>query len=220
MSEGEDRLAPVADGQLDHLDQILSGFEASLSMDPVAMEWLAARGLGMETAERFRLGLVEDAAPGFGRYQGMLCIPYLGVDGRPFSLRFRCLESHEHRGHGKYMSMSGDHGRLFNVRSIHAAGSVIHLTEGELDALTLEQIGFHAVASPGATSFKPHHARMLAGFSRVWVWGDPDDAGAEFVSKIQSRLRQAVPVRITEGDVNEVFVKQGPDALRKLVQDG
>jgi 5S rRNA maturation endonuclease (ribonuclease M5) len=58
---------------------------------------------------------------------------------------------------------------------------------------------------------------MLAGFSRVWVWGDPDDAGAEFVQKVTRSLRNAKGVRLRDGDVSDTYQAGGADALTALI---
>jgi DNA primase len=115
------------------------------------------------------------------------------------------------------MSMTDDPSRVFNVRAIHQAGDEIHVTEGEFDAIILSKIGLPAVAIPGAKAWKGHHRRMLAGFSRVYVWGDPDDAGAEFVQKVTRSLRSAKGVRLRGGDVTDTYLAGGADALLALI---
>lgn len=151
---------------------------------------------------------------------GFLAIPYLDAEGRPLTLRFRCLQDHECRqfGHGKYMSIPEDPPRVYNVGAIHRAGDEIHVCEGELDALTLNMIGLPAIAIPGAQGWRGHHRRMLAGFSRVWVWGDPDDAGAAFTQKVTRSLPRAKGVRLDGDDVNKTYIKGGAAALLSLIQ--
>ena len=168
----------------------------------------------------FRLGSVFDPFPGHGKFDGFLAIPYLDANGKALTMRFRCIQEHDHRahGHGKYMSLPHDPARVFNIGAIHRAKEEIHLTEGEMDTMTLSAMGLPAVAIPGATGWRNHHRRMLAGFSRVWVWGDPDDAGAQFTAKVTQSLRQAKGVRITEGDINDVYRKRGAQAIFDLFQ--
>ncbi|MEU4155670.1 toprim domain-containing protein [Actinoplanes sp. NPDC026670] len=151
---------------------------------------------------------------------GKLAIPYLDRDGMPLQIRFRCLVEHDHReaGHGKYMTLAGEPVRMFNVGAIHRAGDEVHVCEGELDALILDRVlGLPAVAIPGAKNYFARHRRMLAGFSRVWVWGDPDDAGAEFNSKIVRSLRQAKQVNLREGDVTDTYLAKGLDGIFALI---
>lgn len=149
----------------------------------------------------------------------MLSIPYLDRNGQPLTVRFRCLEEHNHRdhGHGKYNTLPEDPPRLYGVDSIHAAGDEIHLTEGELDRAVLLKVGWDAVAAPGSEMWFGRHRRMLAGFSRVWVWGDPDDAGAKFAAKVCRSLRSAKALRLRDGDVTETYKAGGAQALYDLL---
>lgn len=149
----------------------------------------------------------------------MLSIPYLGHDGQPLTIRFRCLEDHDHRafGHGKYNTVKEDPPRMYGIDSVHAAKDEIHVTEGELDRIILRKVGFHAVAIPGAALWLGRHRRMLAGFSKVWVWADPDDAGAELSNKICRSLRSARAIRMRDGDVTDTYVRGGAQALYDLM---
>lgn len=184
---------------------------------------LHARGIDRDTASRFRVGLVgDDAFPGHERHRGKLAIPYLDRKGQPLSMRFRCIAQHDCRdhGHGKYMGLVDEPTRMFNVRAVHEADDEIHVTEGEFDAMVLNRIGLPAVAVPGVQNWKSHHRRMLAGFSRVWVWGDPDDAGADFNRRLAQSLRQAKAVRLRAGDVTDTFKAGGASALLSLIDRG
>ena len=149
----------------------------------------------------------------------MLAIPYLDKDGHPLTIRFRCMQEHDHRAsfHGKYNSMTGDPSRVYNISAIHAATDEIHIAEGEFDAIILTKVGLHAVAIPGAHGWQYHHRKMLAGFSRVYVWGDPDDAGAEFVTKVMASMRTAKGVNLKVGDVTENYMQGGAEALYALI---
>ena len=196
------------------LDEALMNYEAALGEDDEAVQFLVGRGLTQQAVSINRLGVVpEDCLPEHRRFVGWLAIPYLGLDGRPVQLRFRCLRQHEHIGHGKYMTMEGDPARVFNVQSLITADFDIHVTEGEIDAMILSMLGYPSVAIPGASGFQSHHRRMLAGFGRVFVWGDPDEAGAQFASRITRMMSQAISVRLANGDVNETFVTQGEAAV-------
>lgn len=203
---------------MEALEKAVASYQAAVTR-PAAM-YLQARGVDQEEAATFRLGVVETPAPGHERFRGMLCIPYLDRHGNPLTVRFRCLEEHAHEDHfhGKYNSLKDDPTRMFNVSAIFSAKDTIHVTEGELDAVILNKVGYNAVAIPGANNFKWRHRKMLAGFSRVWVWGDPDTAGAEFVNKLCKSLRmtaRGVPLR--DGDVTETYLKGGSKALMDLI---
>lgn len=196
----------------------MSRYEAAVT-GPVA-QFLRGRGIDKAQALTSRLGVVADPLPGHTRYTGRLAIPYLGPSGQPLTIRFRCLEDHDHRAfnHGKYMSLPEDPVRVYNVGAIFRAGDEIHVAEGELDAVILNKVGLPAIAIPGARLWRNHHRRMLAGFSRVWVWGDPDDAGAEFIAKITKSLRSAKGVTLRDGDVTDTYMAGGAEALYAAIK--
>lgn len=186
-----------------------------------ALDYLHGRGLEGALVARMRLGRVCSPLPGHEGYAGRLAIPSLGWDGQPYALRFRCIEDHECKaeGHPKYVGLSSTSVRLFNLRSVHEAGDDICITEGEIDALSLEQCGLRAVGVPGANLWKAHHPRMFSGFARVWVFGDGDAAGAAFARTVCDSLVAASSVPVPEGmDVNSVLVEHGGQAVLDLIR--
>lgn len=221
MSDDE-RLLPLSASQREALEEATASYASSLTRETA--EYLKGRGIDKTMAQSFRLGLVADPFPGHERMRGWLAIPYLDKDDRPLSIRFRCLRSGTHvcreLGHGKYLSITDEPTRVFNVRAIHRADEEIHVSEGELDAVILNKVGLPAVAIPGARAWAGHRRRMLAGFNRIYVWGDPDDAGAEFVQKVTRSLRNARGVRLKGGDVTDTYMTGGADALLGLVSRG
>jgi hypothetical protein len=216
LSEHEP-LQPLSASQREALEEATASYQAAVTAD--AARWLLARGIDRETAVTFRLGVVADPFPGHSWHQGKLAIPYLDREGRPLSMRFRCLAQHNCRefGHGKYMSLPDEPSRVFNVAGIHKAGDELHIAEGEFDAMVLDKVFGAAAGFPGAKSWKGHHRRMIAGFSRVYVWGDPDDAGAEFVQKVTRAHRGARGVRLRSGDVTDTYLAGGAAALTALI---
>lgn len=211
-------LQPLSASQREMLEEATDAYQNSLTAS--ARAYLAGRGLDLGVQLTARLGVVTDPFPGHEKMRGWLAIPYLDKDGAPLTIRFRCLQDHDHREHfhGKYMSVLEDVPRVFNVGALFRAGDAIEVTEGEFDALLLEALGLHAIAIPGAALWKPHHARLLAGFNQVRVWADPDDAGAQLVAKICQSVRQAKPVRLRVGDVGETYARYGAEGVLDLIQ--
>lgn len=211
-------LRPLSASQRRTLEAATASYQAAVTAE--AARYLLTRGIGRDVAARFRLGVVADPLPGHERFRGFLAIPYLDRWGGPLGMRFRCPQTHDHceAGHGKYMSAAGEAARVFNVGAIHRADDEIHVAEGEIDAITLSMAGLPAIAIPGAGCWQPHHRRMLAGFSTVFVWGDPDEAGAEFSATVCRALRTATGVRLRHGDVNETYLAGGPQALHTLIR--
>lgn len=214
-------MKPLASSFKASLEKAVAEYEKHIED---AREYLTARGILHGPAEAFRLGVVRDPLLAHEQYAGRLAIPSLGVDGAPVSLRFRCMEEHSCKdaGHGKYLGLPGADLRLFNPRAFHRAGDSICITEGEIDAISLEIAGLPAVGVTGAQAWRRYHPRCFAGFSTVYVMEDGDSAGAEFVKTVIASLPNGgVPVRMGEGckDANEYLVKHGAEALRAHIEE-
>jgi DNA primase len=168
------------------------------------------------TAVRFRLGVVPEESTNFPEMNGRLAIPSIGPKGNVYNLRFRSLD-----GSGaKYMGLAGYEARLFNTRAILEASEEIHITEGELDAIVLAQLGFSAVGVCGSNGWKQHHSRLFLGFSRVFVWGDGDDPGKKFAGEVVKSLPNARAVKLpVAADVNSVYSDQGEQGIRALLEE-
>lgn len=215
----QEPLRPLSASQKEALEEAVSSYQGAHTA--ASVRYLLARGIDRSTADTFRLGVVSDPHPGHGRYVGWLAIPYLDKNGKPLSVRFRCMETHEHRdfGHGKYMSLTDEPTRVYNVGAIHRADDEINVCEGEFDAMILNKLGLPAVAIAGARAWANHHRRMLAGFSRINVWGDPDDAGAEFVQKVTRACRNARGIRLRAGDVTDTYKNGKAEAIYALLPE-
>lgn len=200
------------------LEAALVAYEQNLDR---AGPYLQGRGIDRASSARMRLGvaLVPHTAE-HERMVGRLVIPSLGKDSAPYALKFRCIEDHDckEHDHPKYLNL-GQGTRLYNIRAIHQAGRYICLTEGEFDALTLEHLGYAAVGVPGVNGWKRHHPRMLAGFERVYVFGDGDNAGREFVKRVVEDLPGGVGVTMGEGeDVSSLYVREGREPIDRILR--
>lgn len=215
MSEHES-LKPLSREQRLRLERATASYEEALEHHERAQAYLLGRGMPLAVARMYRLGVVENPEPEHAMHQGMLAIPYLVKDDRVVSIRFRCLFDKEHdcksMGHGKYMTVSGEPGRMYNVRAIFGADQEMSICEGEMDAITLNMCGVPAVGVPGASAWKSHYNDLLAGFSTIWLWGDPDKAGMEFNQRVQKALPNARMVQL-DMDVNDTYKAEGPDGI-------
>jgi hypothetical protein len=192
-------------------------------LDDQALEYLTARGLGSSHAiETLRFGLVRSPRPEHAMMRDRLAIPYIGPKGNVYDIRFRCIQGHDCKEAScpKYLGSDGVETRIYNARSLVAPTDYIFVTEGELDAATLTVCGWPAVGLPGANSWKPHYPRVLAGFSKVVLVADGDDAGR----KLASTFRRAMPtsgrvILCGQGeDINSLFVKEGKEGLVALLK--
>ena len=154
----------------------------------------------------------------------MLAIPYLRPtsDGSLFvaSIRFRCLEDHEHdmHYHGKYNTVAGDRPRMYNTQALVESGDSIAICEGEIDAITAEVCGIHAVGIPGIQLWKRHFRDPFLGYEKVFVLADGDEAGRQLAATVMKDLPNARHIPMPPGmDVNDVVLKHGPSALRERI---
>lgn len=196
-------------------------------------------GLNDTTIERFRFGYDP-----IGRHY---VIPYL-EQRRPRAFRLYSPEGHGPHG-SKYWWEKGTDARLFNAPDAFGdmdKGQVI-LAEGEQKAALLVQMGYAAVAVPGAGIFKPEWDRMFHKARKIVICFDNDspehhvytncskcgagrchghnpgqEAATKLVSLFEHRARNVVlprPKGESKVDVNEFLIrdKNTPDDLAELL---
>ena len=181
-----------------------------------AEEYLGTRGLSVDEARMFHLGVVTDPLPGHERYTNRLAIPYVTPSG-VVDIRFRAMHGEE----PKYMGMPGAQTTMFNTQACFNASKYICVTEGELDCVIMgTKTGHPSVGIPGANNWKPHYSRILDDFDMVIILTDGDKAGQEFGKKITRELPNANAIPMPEGeDVNSTFLKLGKDWLDERIRE-
>lgn len=191
------------------LEQVTAEAEQNLHL---ATEYLAARGISEATARAARFGVVgtSEPIPGSERFAGRLCIPYLTPAG-VVNLKFRAMNGED----PKYLCLSNSRPLLYGVYAFSSNGSVIGVTEGELDAHILtHEVGIPAVGCPGVSTWQPHHPRCFSGYDLVLVFADGDTPGHDLAKRICRDLDQARTVYMPDGqDVTDVFLSEGADGI-------
>ncbi len=179
----------------------------------VIAEYLAARGVTKATADMYRLGYVAEPLVGHEQYKDRLSIPYLTPTG-PVDLRFRQVNDD---GGPKYLSRPGAEGHLFGVNAFQIDSDYIAVCEGELDTIiTHGECGVPAVGIPGSNGWKSWYWRAFQDYRKVFVLCDGDQAGRDLGKKIAQQLDVAVVVSMPDNmDVNEVFLNEGSEGIRK-----
>ena len=190
-------------------------------------EYLKTRGLAFpslirEGSARFRLGYVDDPLRGHEMYRGMLALPYLRWSQEHgwsvVSIRFRCIDNHEHKGHGKYNTVAGDRARLYNTLALLKQTPKIAITEGEIDAITAEACGIPAVGVAGVQTWKPHFREPFLGYREVFILADGDEPGMLFANTIAKTLPNAKVIPSPPGeDVNSLVLSRGKSALLERI---
>ena len=197
-------LQPLPASRVQHMTEAAKEFQASLG--DAGREYLEGRGLA-EVAGAAGLGLVPgDTSPEWEKYKGMISLPYLTVDREVVGIRFRTIDPNDPRP--KYLQPPGSETSIYNMVALARNHKTIIVTEGELDCLALEALGYTAIGMPGANSWKPHYSRALDGFQKVIVAGDPDEAGQKFNETIMSSVRRATAMHLKQ-DINDTALKPG-----------
>jgi len=180
----------------------------------LARGYLAQRGIEKATSDMFRLGVVRGEGPLDEQYTGRLSIPYIAANGAVVALRYRALDDTQ----PKYLSRSGAKPHLFGVSCLLGDAREVVITEGEIDQMTLTQIGVTAVGVPGAQAWKKAWRFLFEDFDRVICLSDGDEAGKDFGNKMAAAVG-AVVVELPAGeDTNSIFVKFGATELRSIIR--
>ena len=180
-----------------------------------AADYLATRGLSVDEAKKFHLGVVDNPLPGHEGYKGKLVIPYTTPSG-VVDLRFRSIQGED----PKYIGLPGAKTTMFNAQSVLTADQYICVTEGEIDCITVAVKGNHpAVGIPGANNWKPYYSKILDDFDVVIVLADGDAPGLEFGKKISRELGNVNIVQMPEGhDVNSIVIQEGVEFLNDKIR--
>lgn len=183
--------------------------------------YLDSRGISLDVAQRWRLGVVVDPLPNHDLYAGRLAIPYRTPAG-PSGIVFRCTQQHDHKEKNcaKYMAEPGERRGLFNVHALQSDTSVLVLCEGEIDALSVTALaGVPAVGIPGATTWQPHWSYCFDGFDEVVLVADGDDAGKNMAKTVRSALSNLRVVILPNGeDCNSYITAHGVDKFRERIE--
>ena len=195
-------------------------------------EYLAARGIDAETADRVGVRFCPDpsglwkladrevvktaglASLYIFQVNGLpfLVFPYIR-QGRPVFIKTRCLLTKDEADQLKvprFLNTSAVIPCLWNHDAIADADQVL-ICEGEIDALTAIQAGQAAVGVPGWAAFKDEWTRDFRGKDVILVM-DADDAGRKGTLDIVRRFQRAgLPaprqMKLAEGmDLNDFYL--------------
>lgn len=184
---------------------------AMLIGNPKAMQRLyELRGLTEDTIRRFKLGLE------IHENDKWLAIPYF-KDGQPILIKYRSLT-----GEKRFRrEPKGAPSILFNDDCLNEEVSQVYVTEGEIDAISLSQLGFNPVVSisSGAATFDKEWRRRLEKFDRIMLCYDSDEHGEIGALKAADELGsyRCFRVRFPSKDANKVLVDD-PQGARLIVQ--
>jgi len=201
----------LADRVREYIDNLWEPGVQGINKLTFARQYLKERGLSEDYILAYHLGYVPS-----GPYAHSISIPYYTGTGQLRAIRFRRLDPESTR---KYDAPPGEKGHLFNVGSVRH--HTVYLTEGEFDAIVLEQMGYPAVGVPGANNFKEEWKWLFLG-NQVRIVMDADEAGQKAglkLARILGPIAEDVErVQLPEGhDVSSLYV-ESEEALRECIR--
>jgi len=142
-------------------------------------DWLLSRGLSEETIGAFRIGEQQHNGKVYAIF------PYLR-DGELINAKYRNPDDKR-----DMRQESGAEPCLFGWHLIEPRARTIAICEGEIDAMTLHQVGIPALsvnAGAGSHQWIDNDWDRLERFSDIFLCYDNDDAGQKGVREVANRL--------------------------------
>ena len=201
--------------------------EQKLLKSREALAYLASRGIPVEVARKLRIGFKQDVGKMCGQRnddiadKGWLVFPSF-ENGRVVSIKYRSIVRKE------FCRQAGMKTSVWNTDRIDLFEPVF-ITEGELDAASMEAAGFRAISLASAsTPVGADDLAKIAASSAIYLAGDVDGAengrvGQKAMDRLAASLPSAKRIIWPNGakDANDVLMKQcGGDAksFRSVVE--
>ena len=140
-----------------------------------AVEYFKSRGITKDSVERYKLG--------YSVSQDMVTIPVYSPDGICLGFVGRSVQGKRFKNSTNLPKSK----TLFNLSKNKRVDKVF-VVESSFDAIRIEQVGGHAVATLGATISKEQRRLLKQYFNQVIALGDNDEAGQNMSNKLLTDL--------------------------------
>ena len=151
--------------------EVIERLHQSVFTNPKAIKYYQDRKIDKDSVVKYKLGYSEK--------QDMVTIPVYSPDGLCLGFVGRSTEGKVFKNTpGLPKSKT-----LFNLQRAKRYDKVF-VVESSFDAIRLEQVGVHAVATLGATISKEQRKLLKQYFNQVIVLGDNDEAGQNMSKKM------------------------------------
>lgn len=180
-----------------------------------AAEYLKGRGISKASVETYLIG--------YSAKQDMITIPIQAPDGMYVGFVARSIEGKEFKNSpGLPRSKT-----MFNIARAKRYSKVF-VVESSFDAIRLEQVGAHAVATLGASVNKRQKELLKKYFNSIILVSDNDEAGKGMQEKMKAYFGHSLIVGNLPSDVKDVsdmddsrlseFVSKFDDELSYILQ--
>lgn len=193
--------------------------------------YLKTRGISKETADRMKLFSAEKWFSRLNRKTQAVGFPYYR-GGALTAAKYRSIEDKD------FIQDGGGAHDLFGIDNVDTTLPLI-IVEGEIDALTLIECGIpNAVSVPGGAPLKVSEGKVHPSedrrFSFIWnaneiieavpsviIATDNDVPGQALAEELARRIGKdkCKLVKLTHKDLNEVFLKDGSEAVHKIIAE-
>lgn len=189
---------------------------------PMAADYLASRGISIETATRYGLGFDPKAITGQEQNTNKIPAPRLIIPVSPVYYVGRRTDGGEKF---KKMGPKGASPEIFNTEAIKGDSKEIFVTEGALDALSVIEAGAEAIGLNSASNAEKL-IELLAGPVKVKaafiLCLDNDEAGQKATETLRAGLARlnityaVADICGSEKDPNEALVKDRTSFLSAI----
>jgi len=198
-----------------HAAGIQDQITAAAADRAAALPYWKSRGLSEDTADRFNIGYMEHYR-GAGTDEARLIIPYPGAES-PFYVARRLSAAGDKDGK-KYLyppKATAGEKPVFNAPALTGGAESVFITEGQIDAITLEQMGGAAVGSNEARQITDAISRHGTTAKRFFIVPDADETGDSKARKMLEALTAAgleayiYPLPAGIHDSNDFLIEDG-----------
>lgn len=185
-----------------------------------AVEYLAARSIGRETVERYKITTQKDN-------NKILAFPFYDDGGQLVTVKYRKTDYQKGRDKNKEWFEAGTEPILFGMEQARSYLQPLVICEGQIDSLSLAECGIpNAVSVPnGANGFTwvTGCYDWVMKFPSIIVFGDNEHGKITLVDEIAKRF--PLPIAVVpsemyygEKDANDILRRYGKEAIFEAVE--
>lgn len=205
-------------------DSYIEVINKTLISNRKALEYLNNRGISLNTIKQRKIGYAKPLIPRakFPRF----AFPTYDINHNLVNISYRVDPKYSHYKEGlesqKYVLLPGSSSSIYGIEYLDKYDSFIY-TGGQIDCLTLFQMGIPALGALGEASFKEEWVGYFED-KTLYLLLDNDEAGIRATERIVRMMPDAIPIswpKGTEGmDVNSLVRdrRYGPRAIKEMIE--
>lgn len=215
---------------------VVRGLKAITAGDKIHSHLTMERELSQKSIDAYKIQFGSckvDEKDGKPVYGDAIFFPYYEPQGRDLELGKWIALQRKPNGKKIVTATAGATKRLFGKHVVPADGGDLYITEGEIDAMSMFEMGYPAVSVPFGAKWEGEDGKdpndewiendfdWLECFTRIYLCMDNDDEGKKATASIIKRLgtERCFVVKMPDvcKDANDVLVKgMGPDLFENI----